>query len=103
MSGVSSAVFPSAVVFTNYLAHVLISSSLTGWTENGRYSFVGSIENLVCDCMLYSHSPVLYDLSTGWRLLRLSPQLHFIPTCPLWILPIRFRGIVAFFILYASL
>ena len=64
-SGVSSSVYPLTTMVTNYLALVLTDGSLTGWTEDGQSSLVGSVENSTCNCMLYSGLPELYDLSSG--------------------------------------
>ena len=50
---------------TNYLALVLVEGSLTGWTEDGQSSLVGSVENSTCSCMLYSGLQALHDLSSG--------------------------------------
>jgi len=64
-SGVSSSVYPLTTMATNYLALVLVEGSLTRWTEDGQSSFVGSVENSTCNCMLYSGLPALHNLSSG--------------------------------------
>jgi len=64
-SGVSSFVYPLIVMVMNYLALVLAEGSLTGWTEDGLSSLVGSVENSTCNRILYSGLPALHDLSSG--------------------------------------
>ena len=48
-SGVSSSIHPLTTMITSYLAPVLISGSLTGWTEDGRSSLVCSVDNSTCN------------------------------------------------------
>ena len=102
-SGVSLSVYPLTTMVTNYLTPVLTEGSLTPWTEDGQSSLVGSVENSTCNCMLYSGLPALHDLSSGSYLWAFSIGLHLLPTCPLWMHPIHFLGIVTSFILYTSL
>ena len=100
-SGVSSSVYLLTTIVTNYLAPLLIDSSLTRWTEDGHSLLVGSIENSTCDGMSYSGLPALNDLSSGSYQWASSLGLHLLPTCPLWMHPIHLLGIVTSFILYA--
>ena len=87
-SGVSSSVYPLTTMVTNYLALVLTEGSLPRWTEDGRSSLLGSVENSTRDGMSYSSLPALYDLSSGSYLWASSLGLHLLPTCPLWMPPI---------------
>jgi len=61
----SSSVYPLTTMATSYLALVLVEGSLTRWTEDGQSSLVGSVENSICNCILYSGRPALQDLSSG--------------------------------------
>jgi len=102
-SGVSSSVYPLTTIVTNYLLPVLTEDSLTRWTEDRQSSLVGSVENLTCNCMLYSGLPALHNLSSESYLWAFSLGLHLLPTCPLWMHPIHLLGVVTTFILYTSL
>jgi len=64
-SGVSSSVYPLTTMVMNYPAPGLTEGSLPRWTDEGRSSLVGCVENSTRDCMSYSGLPALHDLSLG--------------------------------------
>jgi len=82
MSGVSSSVYPSTMMITNYVAPVLTHGSLTRWTEDGQCSLVCSVENSTWTDMSYSALPALHDLSAGSYTCVFSLGFHLLPPSP---------------------
>ena len=80
------------IIFTSYRDHVTSTMLLTLQTEDGQSSLIGSVENSIRNCIWYSRSPALHDLSWGSSLSLFSSRLHLIPICLLWIPPIHFTG-----------
>ena len=64
-SSVSASVYPLATFATNYLALVLVKSSLSHRTEDGLSSLAGSVENVTGNCISYSGLSALHDLFSG--------------------------------------
>jgi len=69
-SGVSLSLYLLTEMIMNYLAPVRYGCSLPCWTEDGHSALVGSIENLVYDCISFSCLP-------AWLVLGIAPMGFF--------------------------